>query len=521
MVAVQHLPTECQITKLWLAQLEAQYPQVPATHIEVELRAAIACFYKTLAGSPITWDLRRLMLVLSPQPSFNDMVQVFMSLRTAVRQSALGQDAVTILRLMETLDMWIRDVVTRYDNLRQHRTEQLWHSTIQRVAQLNTLSHCVARLNVSLDLASAFSASVELARLLSGADLCALYQQEGNTLYLRAHASEATTPALAIPVADTYHMQQIIIDHKYQDALLKTTREKLAVPAIKAACCLPLQTNDITIGKLALLYFEERTFVPQELRVFEVFAGHVAQAIYNAQLFEQIAALTAANERWQIACEMHDTLLQTLITLNINLRVMQEQAQQGNWHDVQQLIATARELGQVAAQEGRDTLADLRESHGGCHAQNLVDAVQFEATAFAERAGIQPEITYAEDIYLPQNIIHHLSRLVGEALTNVQRHAQARQVWIELRTTPTQLVIAVRDDGIGFPLTRIGQKHSFGIIGMQERARFIDARVTIDSASGSGTTVYIECALDRSSLPETGALPSDLQTFSDRHTPEV
>ncbi len=521
MVAVQQLPSPNQITEIWLTQLHTQYPDRCQLHLQPQLQAAIACLYRSLNSHEPTWDLRRLMVVLSPQPSFNDVVKVFMTLRVAVRQATTGYDPELVIWFNEGLDNWVMATVTNYDALRQRKSERLWQNTVQRIAELNTLSHCTAKLNASLDLASAFSAAVEMARLLSGADLCTLYQQEGDALYLRAYASEGSIPASVIPVPNPYIMEQIVIDRNRQDMPLSAVRERLGIPNVQAVCSLPLQTNDITTGKLAFIFFEENDFTLQELRVYEIFAGQVAQAVYNAQLYEQVTALTAANERWKIACEMHDTLLQTLISLNINLRVMQEQARHGHWDDVQQLIKAARELGKLAVQEGRDTLADLRDSNCGCQEQNLVDVLQLEVTAFANLAGITPEFRYDDDVYLRPNINHHLCRLVGEALTNIHRHARARHVWISLQTNRHYMLIEVRDDGIGFQVEQAVQKTSFGLMGMQERARFINAKVTVDSVPDQGTSIIIQYALDHHSMPETGHLPTDLQTFSDRQTPEV
>ena len=516
MLSVRRLPSKDRITENWLSHLHAQYPNSNIAHMEPQLRAAVACLYKTLYGDPAIWDVRGLMLVLTPQPSFRDVVQVFIALRIAVRESLKDCDAETILHLLETLDVWVQEALTSFDRVRERKTESLWQNTIQRIAQLNTLSHFMAKLNVSLDLPSAFSASVELARQLSGADLCAIYQQEGHALHLRAYASEGAAPATMIPVSDSYVMEQVIIDHGHQDPVqLATIREKLAMPEIQALYCLPLQTNNITTGKLAFIYFDRTALSLQELRVYEIFAGQVAQTIYNAQLYEQVVAFTAANERWQIACEMHDTLLQTLVSLNINLRVLQEQAQQGNWEDVGQLIDSARELGHLAVQEGRNTLHDLRQNNCTCQSQNLIDALQMEIATFADRAQITPAFTYDDDIYLTSNVNHHLCRLVGEALTNIHRHAHASRVDINLCSDHGVLVITVQDDGVGFQTNGKSSKTSFGLIGMQERARFINAAVSVESTPGTGTSVIIHFPLKHrksqaahASLPDVPAFPA-------------
>jgi signal transduction histidine kinase len=489
------LPAQQQIVQHWLAGLRRQYPRCDAARVETQIHDAIRNFYKFLSGYPAAWDLNPLMLLLSRQPSFQDLAHVFSTLRAAVRAAISDSSKQTVLCTTEHLDNWITQVVMHYDVARSHRSQQRWQDMVQRLSRLNTLSYCVAELNTSLDLASAFSATVELARVLTDADVCLLYQRDGDMLRLRAAAGAAAEPVAAIPLAADDMLQQVVIDRQRHDIPLAVVRQHLNEPQVRAIHCLPLLTSSVISGKLTFVYFNDRTFTLQELRVQEIYAGHAAQALYNAQLYERLSGLTAANERRQIACEMHDTLLQTLIALNINVRVMENYAQQGRWDDVLPLIETVRALGKVAAQEGRDTLNDLRECDGSFRERNLIDALQPEITAFAHRAGIAPQFTFANAVPVPSAVSHHLCRLVGEALTNVHRHASATGVTITVETAPGEVCVRVRDNGVGFQPARVDQHQSFGLMGMHERARLIDAQVTIDTAPAKGTTVTIKCPL--------------------------
>jgi signal transduction histidine kinase len=435
------------------------------------------------------------MVLLAPQPVFHDLTQVFSALRLAVRSAVAGSNMQTILWLGEHLDSWVVQVVTRYDALRARQSRKRWQDMVQRLARLNTLSYCVAELTTSLDLASAFTATVELARLLAEADLCTLYQREGDVLRLRAFAGIRPPTADVIPITLPQLLEQTIVDRNHTDVPLEVVQQNLGVPEARAIHCLPLQINDVITGKLTFVFFTEKTFTIQELRLQEIFAGHAAQAIYNAQLYERLSVLTAANERRQIACEMHDTLLQTLISLNINLRVMHNHAQQGRWDQVLPLIDSVRDLGKLAVQEGRDTLNDLRGCDDNVRDRDLIDALQPEIAAFADRSGLQPQFIFRDDVYVPANVSHHLCRLIGEALTNVHRHARANSVQIIIVPSEDQLLIRVCDDGVGFHLARVDQQNSFGLMGMQERARLIDAQIAIETAPAQGTTVTISCPL--------------------------
>jgi len=111
---------------------------------------------------------------------------------------------------------------------------------------------------------------------------------------------------------------------------------------------------------------------------------------------------------------------------------------------------------------------------------------------------------------LPPFVAHQLPRLVGEALTNVYRHARATAVAIQADMADGELRLRVVDNGIGFDSVRANVRGSFGLSGMRERARLINARLTIDSAPGQGTAVAIQW----SHL----WLVSRIQTFTDNGT---
>ncbi|MBK8019873.1 MAG: sensor histidine kinase [Chloroflexi bacterium] len=313
-------------------------------------------------------------------------------------------------------------------------------------------------------------------------------------LRLRAYAGEVA-PAQVIPIEMPDLQTQTVIDRSHQDFPLEVASKNLALPEVRALHCLPLQTNNVVTGKLIFIFFAEQTISLQDLRLQEIFAGHASQAIYNAQLYERLSVLSAAHERRQIACEMHDTLLQTLISLNINLRVMHNFAQEGRWDDLLPLVDSVRDLGKMAMQEGRDTLNDLRCDADDRHERNLIDALQPEIDAFADRAGFQPRFAFDEDAYIPSDVSHHMCRLVGEALTNVHRHARASAVQITIECSDDTLHVRIADDGVGFHPGHVDQRMSFGLLGMQERARLIDAQIAIDSAPSKGTVVRINWPL--------------------------
>jgi two-component system, NarL family, sensor kinase len=98
---------------------------------------------------------------------------------------------------------------------------------------------------------------------------------------------------------------------------------------------------------------------------------------------------------------------------------------------------------------------------------------------------------YGEPCPLPPEVADHLLRIGQEALTNALRHAQAREVRVELTFTVGELRLRVSDDGQGFATGAPSRKDGFGLTGLRERAGLIGARLSVDSQPGSGTRVEL------------------------------
>jgi signal transduction histidine kinase len=82
-----------------------------------------------------------------------------------------------------------------------------------------------------------------------------------------------------------------------------------------------------------------------------------------------------------------------------------------------------------------------------------------------------------------------LFRVAQEALNNVARHSGARTAVVTLRQVDGGLLLAVRDDGVGFDAASVGRRRSLGLASMRERVRLAAGTLDIESAPGRGTQV--------------------------------
>jgi signal transduction histidine kinase len=86
-----------------------------------------------------------------------------------------------------------------------------------------------------------------------------------------------------------------------------------------------------------------------------------------------------------------------------------------------------------------------------------------------------------------------LYRIIQEALTNVAKHSNAREVSIIIDNRDSNIVLVVEDDGVGFDENsiRYGRNNGLGLHGISERAALLRGSVEVEPTPGKGTTLYI------------------------------
>jgi signal transduction histidine kinase len=124
----------------------------------------------------------------------------------------------------------------------------------------------------------------------------------------------------------------------------------------------------------------------------------------------------------------------------------------------------------------------------------LVPALEFLAQGITQRTGLGITIVTSIKDRLPPFVETVLYRIVHEALTNVSKHARAKQVIIGLERTALTVYGSVQDDGIGFDLPRLFSRpgsRGLGLVGMRERLGGVGGTLSIRSQVGQGTTLEI------------------------------
>jgi signal transduction histidine kinase len=197
-------------------------------------------------------------------------------------------------------------------------------------------------------------------------------------------------------------------------------------------------------------------------------------------------------ERTRIARELHDTLLQSFHGLLLQLQTAYMLLPEGKGKET---LESAIGQASQAITEGRDAVQGLREST--VQANDLAMAINTLGDELASDPRGRPAFRVA--VEGQSRNLHPITRdevykIAAEALRNAFRHAQAKQVEVEIRYDNGVFRLRVRDDGKGVEPTILssdGRERHYGLPGMRERARLIGAKLTIWSEVGAGTEVEL------------------------------
>jgi signal transduction histidine kinase len=283
------------------------------------------------------------------------------------------------------------------------------------------------------------------------------------------------------------------------------TPHELGVSA-KSALLVPMLFRGQALGLLAA--FDRMVDGPEFKREDEglmlSFAASAATAVHTAQsvaedrLRESMAASEEERRRW--ARELHDETLQALGGLRV---VLSSALQRGSPEGLAAAVRDAVDQMSSEIESLRNLITELRPA--ALDEIGLQPAIESLAERVSASAGIPVETALdlegkGADTRLGTELETTIYRLVQEALTNVAKHAGAKQVSVEVTRSDGRAEVCVRDDGVGFVPDRT--QGGFGLAGMRERAALAGGTLEVASSPGSGTTI-------RAWLPITTQNPQD------------
>jgi signal transduction histidine kinase len=196
-------------------------------------------------------------------------------------------------------------------------------------------------------------------------------------------------------------------------------------------------------------------------------------------------------ERLRIAHDLHDTLVQSLVALAPQLRLIRKVAGSGASPRLIEELTHADSAVREGLARARAALGDLRGQT--IEVRGLGAALEALTARFAERTGVHALAEIDDRARAATGpAAATLYRIAEEALRNVELHANARSVSLGLSAADPSgaLTLAIADDGQGFDPTEVAADH-FGLIGMREQAELIDASFDLRAGKGGGVRIEI------------------------------
>ncbi len=268
-----------------------------------------------------------------------------------------------------------------------------------------------------------------------------------------------------------------------------------ALDDTKAELAVPINIGALTLGVLDVQSNYEGGLDEMDLFTAQTVADQLANVVENARLAQETRELAVLDERNRMAREIHDTLAQGFTGIVLQLEAA-EQSITDAPESVTAHIDRAKRLARESLTEARRSVWALRPAT--LEKRQLIDALRRETSLLSDETKVQATCHISGTAkHLPADVEDALLRICQEALTNIRRHSQSSQVEVQLTFTDHQVVLSVRDDGIGFDPTSV-PGDSFGLIGIEERARQCRGHSYITSTQGEGTVVDIVIPLQRS-----------------------
>lgn len=271
----------------------------------------------------------------------------------------------------------------------------------------------------------------------------------------------------------------------------RTDKRTMRYFGIKSAIAFPLVFQGKAVAAGFCCFGQTHQFSEEEIEVVMAIASAGAASVANAKLHQENLQLAIAHERNRLAQELHDSVCQSLATtkLYLNLLLRSENLSASATAKVHDAIG----LLDQGYSDARDIIHSIRVA--GTPTENFPGTFRTYVEDFAARYDISVEYRLSDSdiLLLSQEVIMQVSRILGEALSNVRKHAHANHVSISSSNGDGCVQIVIEDDGIGFdPLLASGKNEGhFGLDIMRERTELARGGISFQKVLPHGTRIVL------------------------------
>ena len=211
-------------------------------------------------------------------------------------------------------------------------------------------------------------------------------------------------------------------------------------------------------------------------------------------LNKTVAEAATQEERRRIARELHDRLLQLLASLTLRLEASRR-------HLLSSPSELAREL-ELMEETTRSSIVEIRGFLAGKDTQvlppgTLLERLREEMKFLRDGLGLTAILeTEPEELALPPETEREIYYVLREGLINVARHSHASRAELFLKEADGKIHGSLADDGVGFDPAKVTDREGIGLITMEERIRRLGGHLSIESAPGKGTRIFLAAPLN-------------------------
>jgi signal transduction histidine kinase len=249
----------------------------------------------------------------------------------------------------------------------------------------------------------------------------------------------------------------------------------------------PLVFRDRDLGRLFLGSDRPWRLDDAQTRFLLHAVGQALPVIENLRLITQLAGAAADDERRKIARDIHDSVIQPYVGLQIGLSGLRQKLASGNQAELSEDVDRLLELTSLGIADLRLQVSALKQ--GEAPGRSLVPAVRRFATRFSEVTGIAVEVEARDDLRVADRLAAEAFQMVAEGLSNVRRHTQSPQARVGLALENGCLHLRIENPAGPDPCAPFTPRS------IAERAAALGGGATVLAGAAGATVVRVEVPL--------------------------
>jgi signal transduction histidine kinase len=278
-------------------------------------------------------------------------------------------------------------------------------------------------------------------------------------------------------------------------------RRLISIFEVDSVLSVPVFFNEQFKGRVYLVNKLHEDFSSSDLQYLKLIVSQVGPLIENYRLLKRMQTLSVLEEKNRIARDLHDGLVQSLASLDLRIAVCLKLSCESPQEVRNELI----ELQKIVRSEHAELRNYMKRLRTPCvTSHELVAALRGYVQEFERENGLAVNLFVApEKLDLPRKVSSEIYQIIHEGLTNIKKHAAARQVLIKLNRDDTAASLMISDDGCGFPPKEWlrGKPVSGQPWSIYERTRALSGTLQVESSPGKGSTLYIRIPIHHEQKP--------------------